>query len=577
MLIITTGLLLVISLIICVILVQKNRKLKIDLLDLTQSLNTIETARKKIDLQLNAVLSLTHEYNEARDENQIIEKLISKSMEVAGALGGSFVPLDDNGLPMAAIHKGGFPFPVPNAWLEYLASPSVRKQCQMCLTREATDRNCNLLKGPFHNAEGIYCFPLRYGKKELGLLNIYLPEAMRIDPYIRDFIQSITEATALALESERLRHREIQTISQLGQVRQKQDLEMVLTGVLENLNKALDAEFSLCVINWRDDFTITDFLNSKQVNMSGVFESDLQANLSDILSRISINEFRDQFTESYKVDQESVHWLGLPVTYSNHSRRGWLFLACRQPEQFSQRKILLAQSVANKISLLIQNADSMAGIEYTILMEERTRLAREIHDGLAQTLGFLKLQVAQMIGFLDRDDVDRLRQSLQMSYDALAEAYQDARISIDGLRISPENESGYNLLRWLNQIVEDYAGILMDIKIQCDEITADLPPEMHAQLIRIVQEALSNIRKHAQAKQVKIICSQRNNNLVLEVHDDGIGFTPSDIPNPSRYGLKGMKERTELLGADFQIISCPGEGTVIRVIIPLEKQNWMEV
>ena len=104
----------------------------------------------------------------------------------------------------------------------------------------------------------------------------------------------------------------------------------------------------------------------------------------------------------------------------------------------------------------------------------------------------------------------------------------------------------------------------------CDPVhEADLPPEVHAQLIRIVQESLSNIRKHAQAKQVWFTCQQHEQDLILEIRDDGRGFDPEDVPLVSKHGLQGMRERAELIGADFQVESRPGEGASVRIRLPL--------
>jgi two-component system nitrate/nitrite sensor histidine kinase NarX len=209
----------------------------------------------------------------------------------------------------------------------------------------------------------------------------------------------------------------------------------------------------------------------------------------------------------------------------------------------------------------------MAELEYKTMVQERNRLARESHDGLAQTLGFLKLHVAQMQNYLAREDYDRLRQSVDLCYATLSEAYQEARVAIDGLRIRP-SDSG--LTGWLEQTVGEFQEISgLSVEVEKIDLRMNLPPEVHAQLIRIVQEALSNIRKHAQAERVFISCWENEGDLWLEIRDDGQGFSPQDIPGPSRHGLRGMRERAELIGADFQIISRSNEGTTVRVRLPL--------
>jgi two-component system nitrate/nitrite sensor histidine kinase NarX len=209
------------------------------------------------------------------------------------------------------------------------------------------------------------------------------------------------------------------------------------------------------------------------------------------------------------------------------------------------------------------------------MIQERTRLAREIHDGLAQTLGFLKLQLAQMQNYLAREEMERLRQSVDLCYSTLSEAYQEARQAIDGLRIWPK-ESG--LAGWLEQTVSEFEEVSgLAVQMTEPELKTSLPPEVHAQLIRIVQEALSNIRKHAHAEQVWISVNEVEEDLWLEIRDDGQGFSPEDVTVPARHGLRGMRERAELIGADFQVVSRPGEGTRIRVRLPLRNFQVGEV
>lgn len=173
-----------------------------------------------------------------------------------------------------------------------------------------------------------------------------------------------------------------------------------------------------------------------------------------------------------------------------------------------------------------------------------------------------------MLNYLDQEEVDLLRKTMQTTYDSLSEAYQDVRQAIDGLRIS-SFESG--LAGWLQQTAKEFSET-GDLSVMVCEPVADisLPPEVHAQLIRIVQEALSNVRKHAQANQAWISCEVSGGDLILDVRDNGKGFSPEDVPGPSQHGLRGMRERAELIGADFQIIGGRQMGTTIRIRLPLE-------
>jgi two-component system nitrate/nitrite sensor histidine kinase NarX len=111
------------------------------------------------------------------------------------------------------------------------------------------------------------------------------------------------------------------------------------------------------------------------------------------------------------------------------------------------------------------------------------------------------------------------------------------------------------------------------LPVSLDEfpLDEDLPPEFQVQLIRIVQEALSNVRKHACASQAWVSYHQNGQDFIIEVRDNGCGFSLEEIPSVSRYGLQGMRERSELIGADFQVISKINEGTQVRIRVPIPK------
>jgi signal transduction histidine kinase len=156
---------------------------------------------------------------------------------------------------------------------------------------------------------------------------------------------------------------------------------------------------------------------------------------------------------------------------------------------------------------------------------------------------------------------------MQTTYESLSEAYLDVRQAIDGLRIASTDTGIAGWLLQTTKEFQDYSELTVHV---CEPIAAvDLPPEVHAQLIRILQEALSNVRKHGQASQVWISVEINAGDLILEVKDDGVGFCPDDIPGPSQHGLRGMRERAELIGADFRVIGGP-LGTVVQVRLPLE-------
>jgi signal transduction histidine kinase len=199
------------------------------------------------------------------------------------------------------------------------------------------------------------------------------------------------------------------------------------------------------------------------------------------------------------------------------------------------------------------------------ILDERARLAREIHDGLAQTLAFLKMEASRMQSFLEQGETERLAQSFQGYARTLADAYLDARQAIDDLRRQPD----IDLADWLERAAADFEAVTgTPVEVHLDLENSSFPMQVNAQLTRIIQEALTNVRKHSRAAQVAVRLSRSGAGILLEVQDNGCGFTPVLGLPASQYGLRGMRERAESIGADFQVISQLGGGTTVQVRLP---------
>jgi two-component system nitrate/nitrite sensor histidine kinase NarX len=528
-------------------LVKENRVLKVRL---AQS----EMKRDQANQRLYTIFRINQMFAEACDEQQVVEILLSFSLELAQANGASFVPLDEHGQTLPAFNYGELPFQGASAWIEYLASPSVRKQCKNCERSGQLTNQCPLLENPALNGLGIFCLPVRRVDLEFGMLNLYLPQNSRIGDDLQAVFRTLADEAALALEGIRLRKREVATLQLLQSERERTDLKSLLSGLLKTLQEAFDADFTMA------------YLDSEA---SRVTYGELPAGERPLVDQILHKVITLKQPLSFNKGQAETGFqalIAVPIAIQNRPVLGVL-LVSRRSKPFTPRQLSMLENLAVQVAIVVQNFYQIAELEYKTVIEERTRLAREIHDGLAQTLGFLKLKTAQMMNYLDRGESDLLRKTIQVSYATLSDAYQDARQAIDGLRIS-SYENG--LSGWLKQVVSEYQEYNEGNVILCDDAgSVDLPPEIHAQLIRIVQEALSNIRKHAHAAHVWINVKQAAGFLYLDIQDDGQGFTPEDVPDPSQHGLRGMRERAELIGASFNITAEPGKGAKVSIRLPL--------
>jgi signal transduction histidine kinase len=217
-----------------------------------------------------------------------------------------------------------------------------------------------------------------------------------------------------------------------------------------------------------------------------------------------------------------------------------------------------------------ENQISGNSIEYSheidLILKERSRLAREYHDGIAQMLAFVKIQLAQMDGFIKTKNFEDLSKTISLSYQAVSEAYIDVREAIDDLHKNPMEGS---FLNWLQGLAArffsnfDIAFNIMDFPEK-----PDIPNEAQLHLTRIIQEALSNIRKHSRARNVNLVYYEESNFAIIEIMDDGIGFNPNEDVISNQHGLVSMKERAGLINADLSITSQLNYGTTIRLRIP---------
>jgi two-component system NarL family sensor kinase len=202
-------------------------------------------------------------------------------------------------------------------------------------------------------------------------------------------------------------------------------------------------------------------------------------------------------------------------------------------------------------------------------VEERNRLAREIHDTLAQGLTGIALKLETADALLEAGaDADKLRQIVQQALAATRASLDEARRSVLDLRAAPLE--GKTLADALSELVADCARRgRIEIRFDPADASHPLPARIEISIYRIVQEALTNVLNHAAAQEVTVQMIVLPGHVELTVTDDGCGFDPTAIP-AGHYGLIGINERVNLLQGKVVVISSPGEGTQLEVTIPLE-------
>lgn len=556
-------------------------RLKVLFQEVTQLRSRLEDNEQRLRQayeQMEAVFQLSRTFVEANDENEIIQPMMQFIVEISGAQGASFVPIDEHGQPQTALSHGELPFEVKEAWLEYLSTPGVVDRCRACEAREPLElpRDCPLLRGPFANASGLVCLSVRRGEREFGVLNLFLPRSAPLEAQTRALIGTLLDEAALALEGVYLRRRELSALRQLQFLRQKSDLNTLFNSLLANVSRTLGADFAWMVASPSRllpqgmEVVEGDLPSQVKPLLRGLVQGVMSSREPVIVGNLA-GDSKDEADPRPHV--RSV--VAVPLISAESGVLGAILVGNRQARGFQPRQLALLQTVADQVALVMQNAHLMAELEYKTMLQERARLAREIHDGLAQTIGFLKLQSAQLRTYIEKGEFERAKENAIRIYTTLSEAYQDTRQAIDDLRLLPD-ECG--LRGWLAQVANEFRELSgLEVILDVDEGDTEISPEVQAQLIRIVQEALSNVRKHAGASRVRVSCSVANGDLFLKIEDNGKGFLPDDITSPSQHGLRGMRERAELIGADFQIISQPQRGAQVCIRLPLKRLSEVEV
>jgi len=199
--------------------------------------------------------------------------------------------------------------------------------------------------------------------------------------------------------------------------------------------------------------------------------------------------------------------------------------------------------------------------------EERTRIAREVHDELGQSLTAVKIDLAWLAGRLPRKNAlmhKRIRSTRQLA----------SRIIQSIRRISTELRPGVldlglaAAVEWQVHEFQARTGIQCSLRLLTQELFA---PDISTALFRILQETLTNIARHAKATRVEVVIQKLRDRLVLRISDDGRGFDPEDPSISNSLGLLGMRERVAILGGRVNIASAPGKGTTVTAWVPLRQ------
>jgi signal transduction histidine kinase len=263
----------------------------------------------------------------------------------------------------------------------------------------------------------------------------------------------------------------------------------------------------------------------------------------------------------------------LPLNTSSNVQEGLLMIASRRIYGFSRVRLRTYLTIGAQVALVMENFRLIEQAQQAGVSRERQRLARDIHDTLAQafTSIVMKLEAAEA---RMPSDLDAVQQYLDQARSIARESLTEARRYMWALRSEPlEHTSLPEALRRLAERWSQESGVVASVTVA--GTPHSLTPDIKVTLLRVAQEALTNCRKHARARQVVMTVSYMNNLVTLNVQDDGIGFDLAHLrPSSSEqsaggFGLMGMRERVEQLRGTLMIESAPGEGCTLMAAVPV--------
>ena len=228
-------------------------------------------------------------------------------------------------------------------------------------------------------------------------------------------------------------------------------------------------------------------------------------------------------------------------------------------EHFSARDIELAQTFANQLAVAINNIQLSEHGRQIATADERSRIARELHDSVTQTL-FTASVLAEVTPRIWTKDQVSARQNMEKLSVLIRGALAEMRSLLLELRSgAPANQDLDQQLGTLAEALRVRANVTVSTNVAHER---QLPADVHMAFYRIAQEALNNVTKHAQATRVEIALFDERNGVVLQIRDDGRGFDTQSIPD-GHMGLSIMAERAHKVGGELRIQSEPGRGTEI--------------
>lgn len=418
--------------------------------------------------------------------------------------------------------------------------------------------------------------PLRSGGKTVGILGLASEREKEFGADEVQLLERVASQIGIAVEKSTLfqelvrRNRDLATLHELSAaagstLELDQVLDIALAAIID-VSEADSGEIWLL-----DERSETLGLAARRTTEADAPQSAEILKLGEgVVGRVA--ESGEPMYRPEPLGNEALRVLASLPLRSEGKVVGVLCVASREPMTLATRDQQLLESMANQMGVAIKNAQLYEKVQAMAVLEERERIAHEMHDGVSQVLGYVNTKAFAVRKLLKEGKSLEAQQLLAELEEAAREVYADVREAILGLLSTKQTEAGF--VAGLNEYLQHFSRQSgLRVRCQSDDEVRDLSLSVatEIQVIRIIQEALSNVRKHAKASEIWVRLAAKDDQLIVTVEDNGQGFDPSVSRRGEwpRFGLRTMRERAEAIGGTFHIDAQPYNGTNVTVMVPL--------
>lgn len=406
-------------------------------------------------------------------------------------------------------------------------------------------------------------YPLRVAIPGGGALALHFDTPPT--PETQALAQALAAEVATGVEAARQRTLDLMTLYSVDQsIRAERNMRRLLARVTRNMAERVQAGARAAYLRDQDGLLRLEYAQHAggESSSSGTLAPAFVGRVAEAGTPLLASQ-----PEAAEVFPEARSALGLPMI-DDEGLVGVLVLGDTRPEAFDGVRLPLLALLAGQATLAVRNARAYLYSEELAISDERARIAREIHDGVAQSLAFCALKL-DLVARQLHSDPSGAEAEVRAATGLLREQIREVRRSIFALR--PIDLERYGLLETVRRYVEDF-GQQNNLRTVLN-VTGDihLAPGDEAVVFRILQESLNNVAKHARAREV-VVTLHGGKRVTLRVQDDGQGFDPEQISgrvsSAGGLGLLQMRERVESRGGNYRVLSSPGHGTLVEAEVP---------